>query len=106
MASVLEVENAFTADEIMQWKYEQREKFLHDQASRDGAIARAEAALKEAQEEIKEKDEALSEQIEIVKEQAKALDEQKEIVKEQAKALMEMNARLKELEALLAQTRG
>ena len=34
MASVLQAELEFTADEREQWKYEQREKFLHDEATR------------------------------------------------------------------------
>ena len=82
MASVLEAEFAFTADDVREWRYEQREKFLHDQASRDGALARADAALKEKLEENAQL---------------------KEDIKEQDVRIKEKDARIKELEALLAQ---
>ena len=81
-ASVLEAEFAFTADDVREWRYEQREKFLHDQASRDGDLARADAALKEKLEENAQL---------------------KEDIKEKDDLIKEKDARIKELEALLAQ---
>lgn len=86
MASVLEAEFAFTADDVREWRCEQREKFLHDQASRDGAFARAQAALKEKLEENAQLKEELKEKDAYIKE-----------------ALKDKDARIKELEALLAQ---
>lgn len=100
MACVLEAENAFTADEVMQWKYEQREKFLRDQLSTQESIKRRDAKIQEMEKSIAQKEEELAQSREEIAQSKEELAQSKVENAQKDARIKELE---KQLEAALAQ---
>jgi len=111
LAAAMEAEKVFTADEIMRYRYQQREKFWRDQLSLKNSKERAEKQIAEAEKKAAEAEQKIAEtENKLAETKSEAAELQETIDKQSARinmlevdnqAIKEENAAMKERMAKL-----